>query len=187
ARLEAEGELLRSMGYELAERYCRMRVWLEEPPPEPQWPHGVRVRTAVRGEDERRAYEVIEDANSDDPRHEPMEYSSWLRLMVDTYRYDPSLWWLVREGEEIVGAALGVEFADEGWIRLVGVRREWRRRGIATALLRTAFSEFWRRGYRRVELGVDPDSPFGAQEIYARSGMHVAFELVKYQRELPCP
>ncbi len=80
-----------------------------------------------------------------------------------------------------------MEFPDEGWVRLVGVRREWRRRGIATALLRTAFGEFWSRGYPRVKLGVDPDSPFGAQQIYERAGMRVAFELAKYQKSLRQP
>ena len=183
-RQEADIQLLRSMGYELAERYRRMRIDMDEPPFEPEWPEGVAMRTAVKGEDERAVYEVLEDANSDNPRHEPMDYASWLRLMVDTYRYDPSLWWLAVEKDQLVGAALGVQFPDEGWVRLVGVRNAWRRRGIATALLRTAFREFWRRGYARVELGVDPHSVYGAQRIYERAGMWVAFELAKYQKEL---
>jgi ribosomal protein S18 acetylase RimI-like enzyme len=89
------------------------------------------------------------------------------------------------EGDTIVGAALGVQFPDAGWIRLLGVRPAWRRRRIATALLRTAFGEFWRRGYARVELGVDPHSLYGAQRMYEHAGMRMAFELAKYQKELP--
>lgn len=179
--------LLRSMGYELAERYHRMRIDIDEPPPEPEWPEGIEVRTAVGGEDERAVYELLEDANSDDPGHEPMEYERWLRLVVDTYRYDPSLWFLAVDGAEIAGAALGFAFPDEGWVRLVGVRHRWRRKGIGTALLLTAFGEFRRRGHGRVELGVDPDSPYGAQQLYRRAGMRVAFELTRYRKELRQP
>ncbi len=99
--------MLRSRGYELVEQYRRMRIAMDGQPSEPALPDGIRIRTAVRGEDERSVYEVIEDANSDDPRHEPMDYTSWLRCMVDTYRYDPSLWWLALAGDEIVGRRSG--------------------------------------------------------------------------------
>ena len=129
-------------------------------------------------------FEALEAANSDDPGHEPADYEEWHRLMVDTYRYDRSLWWIAHDGEEIAGVALGVTFPDAGWVRLVGVRREFRRRGIAAALLRTAFGEFWHQGQRRVELGVDPDSEHRAQQLYERAGMQAAFELERYRRRL---
>jgi GNAT superfamily N-acetyltransferase len=183
-RQEADRRLLQATGYEHAARYCRMRIDLAAPPPAPVWPAGISLRTAVPGEDEARVYAVLEDANRDDAQHELMDYARWRCLMVETYRYDPTLWWLAVAGEEIVAAALGVPFPDEGWIRLVGVRRGWRRRGIATALVRTLVGAFWHRGFARVELGVDPDSPFGAQRLYERVGMTVAFELDKYQKAL---
>lgn len=184
SRQEAERQLLYTLGYTLRERYSRMRIDMDAPPPEPEWPEQIIIRTAIANQDERAVYEVLEAANYDVPRHEPIDYADWHRLMVDTYRYDPSLWWLAVEGNTLVGAALGVQFPDVGWVRLVGVRPAWRQRGIATALLRSAFGAFWRRGYTRVELGVDPDSTHGAQRIYQSAGMRMVFELAKYQKEL---
>ena len=61
-----------------------------------------------------------------------------------------------------------------GWVRVLGVLRSHRRRGIGEALLRHAFAEFKRRGFERVGLGVDASSPTGAVALYERAGMHVA-------------
>jgi ribosomal protein S18 acetylase RimI-like enzyme len=60
-----------------------------------------------------------------------------------------------------------------GWVKSVGVRRNWRGRGIASALLRHAFAEFYRRGTRKVALTVDAESLTGALRIYERAGMRV--------------
>jgi ribosomal protein S18 acetylase RimI-like enzyme len=46
-----------------------------------------------------------------------------------------------------------------------------RRRGIATALLRTVFWEFQRRGVKRVDLKVQVDNPTGAVRLYKELGM----------------
>jgi GNAT superfamily N-acetyltransferase len=60
----------------------------------------------------------------------------------------------------------------------------WRRRGIALALLRTAFAEFHRRGIPRAELGVDAENPTGATRLYERAGMDVAFGWEFWEKEL---
>jgi ribosomal protein S18 acetylase RimI-like enzyme len=69
-------------------------------------------------------------------------------------------------------------------VNLIGVRPEWRRRGIAEALLRAAFAEFFRRGELRVALGVDAESPTGATRLYERVGMRVFSRTVVYEKEL---
>jgi ribosomal protein S18 acetylase RimI-like enzyme len=69
-----------------------------------------------------------------------------------------------------------------GWIRLLGVRRPWRRQGIALALLRQAFQEFKRRGHVVVGLGVDAASPSGATALYRRAGMRIDKQLDQYRK-----
>jgi ribosomal protein S18 acetylase RimI-like enzyme len=51
------------------------------------------------------------------------------------------------------------------------VLRPWRRRGLGLALLRHSFQEFFRRGRRKVGLGVDASSLTGATRLYEKAGM----------------
>ncbi len=64
------------------------------------------------------------------------------------------------------------------------MRPGWRRRGIAEALLQTSFAEFFRRGERRIALGVDAQSSTGATRLYESVGMHVHYRVVVYEKEL---
>lgn len=87
---------------------------------------------------------------------------------------------------ELVGAILcdWKRYGDWGWVANVGVRGPWRGRGIGEALLRTAFSEFWRAGERRVALGVDADNPTGATRLYERVGMRVLWQATVFEKTL---
>ena len=60
---------------------------------------------------------------------------------------DPSLWFIVREGDEIAAVLRGEPNRfDAGWVGAIGVRKPWRKRGLGLALLHHAFGEFYRRG-----------------------------------------
>ena len=71
---------------------------------------------------------------------------------------------------------------DMGWISVLGVRRPWRRRGLALALLQHSFREFRARGRLRAGLGVDADSETGAVELYARAGMREVRRYESWER-----
>ena len=71
-----------------------------------------------------------------------------------------------------------------GWVRGLGVRPGWRKRGLGLALLRHAYGEMYRRGIRKVELSVDADSPTGAPRLYTRAGMRVAQRYGVYRKEV---
>ena len=60
--------------------------------------------------------------------------------------------------------------------------RAWRGRGLAKALLRRTFCEFWRRGVIHVSLDVDADSPTGATKLYESVGMEVEVEQVVFEK-----
>ena len=98
--------------------------------------------------------------------------------------FDPSLWFLAMDGEQIAGVVLCAHHPDAGWVNTVGVRRPWRKRGLAMALLLHAFGEMYRRGERKISLGVDAQSLTGATRLYERAGMHPALEAAVYQKEL---
>lgn len=71
-----------------------------------------------------------------------------------------------------------------GFVDKLGVRRPWRRRGIALALLYTVFGEFYRRDTHTIILGVDSQSETGAVQLYQRAGMWMERETISYEKEL---
>ena len=73
---------------------------------------------------------------------------------------------------------------DIGWVDTLAVLRPWRRKGLGMALLLHSFGEFYRRGRRKVGLGVDSQNLTGAARLYERAGMHVARQYISYQKEL---
>ena len=73
---------------------------------------------------------------------------------------------------------------ERGWVRSLGVRRPWRKRGLGLALLRHAFHEFYRRGKRKVGLGVDTQNLTGALRLYENAGMRVDQAYDYYEKEL---
>jgi mycothiol synthase len=66
----------------------------------------------------------------------------------------------------------------------VGVRRPWRRQGLALALLRHAFGEFYRRDIQGAALVVDATSLTGATKLYEKAGMQVFRQFDSYEKVL---
>jgi ribosomal protein S18 acetylase RimI-like enzyme len=80
------------------------------------------------------------------------------------------LWFLATNGDAIVGACLCFAYPSTGWVRQLGVGKEWQRKGIGSALLRHAFGAFKARGFDRVGLSVESKRP-DAFTFYQRVGM----------------
>lgn len=172
-------------GYRRVRHFWRMVADLESAP-EPRVPAGIGVR-AYRHPDEARAvHATLEEAFLDHWENRPRPFDDWSTRQFDAEHFDPTLWWVATDGEEMAGAIVCAwkHHGDWGWVGILGVRQPWRRRGIAEALLHTAFAELYRRGERRVALGVDAESPTGATRLYERAGMRVFSEAVVWQKEL---
>jgi mycothiol synthase len=177
--------LLETRGYALARVFFRMQILMEEPPPVPQWPEGISVRTSDGSpEDVRRAYETIEEGFKDHWAHIPRSFEEWEKHMFNEPVH-PALWFLAQEGEQTAGAALcRVRDDGSGWVNQLAVLRPWRKRGLGLALLHHAFAAFYQRGIRKVGLGVDGQSLTGAQRLYERAGMYVQARFARYEKEL---
>ncbi len=184
---EGAQRLLESRGYAPARTYWRMSMPLEEHPPPPAWPNGVRVRTFDQERDTRAVYALVQDAFGDNERHTAESFEEWQAFMIDREAFEPGLWFIAESKGEIVGCVLCPNYDDEGWVRQLAVAREWRRRGLGTALLRQAMSELSRRGRKEIGLVVDSGNRTGAKEMYERAGMTVARELVRYEKTLTAP
>lgn len=163
-------------GYRVIRHSFRMEIDLDQLPPATALPEGVVVRPMREGE-EKQVYEVHEQSFEDAWMHTREPFDQWAHWFVGDPAFDPSLWFVAEADGEIAGVAICRARETEpglGWVRVLGVLRPHRRRGIGEALLRHAFAEFARRGFERVGLGVDAGSPTGAVRLYEGAGMHVA-------------
>jgi mycothiol synthase len=101
--------------------------------------------------------------------------------------FDTDLWFLAID-DAIVGFCQCYPVAGDdpkvGLIDELGVLRSHRGRGLATALLRHAFSQFFERGKTIVELGVDAESLTRATRLYEKVGMRVVRQSNVYELEL---
>ena len=83
---------------------------------------------------------------------------------------------VARTGDEVAGVLLGAarasESAEAGYVAELGVRRPYRRRGLARALLLESFHRFRALGRREALLHVDDESETGATSVYGAAGMH---------------
>jgi mycothiol synthase len=86
--------------------------------------------------------------------------------------------WLALDGDEVAGYLLTYFFAAEtaatgvreAYVGQLGVRSDWRRRGIGRLLLATALASYRAAGYGRAALTVDTQHPTGALGLYTRAG-----------------
>jgi mycothiol synthase len=183
-RANADGRrLLEDSGYKPVRAVYVMETRLDGAPPQPRWPEGISVRTFVSDQDERAVFEAVEDAFRDTWGRPRGTFERFVG-MTETESFDPSLWFLALEGDEIAGVTLCKTLAGEGWVDVVGVKRPWRNRGLGLALLRHALGEYQRRGIHKVSLSVDAESITGAPRLYGRAGMRVSESFIIHLKEL---
>jgi mycothiol synthase len=174
-------------GWRPIRHFFQMRIELDDEIPEPVWPEGLTPRNFRPGEEER-VYEAHMDAFADhwDFRRQPLE--EWRPHTVEHHNFDPALWWLVEDADELAAVSLNSwrRSGDPqfGWIEILGVRPAWRKRGLATALLRHSFRDFRARGATRVGLGVDGENTTGAVRLYERVGMRPVRRTDTYKKTL---
>ena len=189
---EPAQDLLQNQGFLFSRYSYQMLIDLVNQPPEPAVPQGITIRRFIRGEEERDVIQAVRDAFKDHwgyvERPFEEELNDWLHWMDNDEDFDPSLWFVATGNGEIAGISLCypkmVEDPQMGWVSTLGVRRPWRRRGVALALLHHSFGEFYRRGQQRVGLGVDAESITGATRLYEKAGMYVQRRYNNYQKEL---
>ena len=185
-------ELLRQQGFTAIRHFCTMVIEMDGPPPDPVAPEGLVIRPFVRETELHAVLRAMREAFKDHwgyverPFEETLkQWSYWIDNDPD---HDPSLWFIAVDGDEIAGMSLCspklVEDPEMAWVNTLGVRRPWRRQGLALALLHHSFCEFYRRGTRKVGLGVDAHSLTGATRLYERAGMHVDRQFTTFEKEL---
>lgn len=184
--------LFEGLGMTLSRYFWRMRIDLDGPQAAPRWPDGITIRTFAETRDLRDVYRAFDDAFRDHWGHvdqpEDQMVEKWKHWNTSDKEFDPAYWFLAMDGDEIAGVCLCRKRSQEdlhtGYVNVLGVRRQWRKQGLALAMLQHAFAELRSIGRLRVELGVDADSLTGATRLYKKAGMRVVKEFSAYEKVL---
>jgi mycothiol synthase len=186
-------KLLEDLGLEIVRHAFEMEIVMSEAPPAPVWPEGISIHTYQHPAEAKALYLASEDAFQDHfgfvPKPEEEGYQKFKYFHFKDEGFDPSLWFLAKDGDEIAGFVMNRKWynsdvKEAGFINELGVRRPWRKRGLGLALLHHSFNAYWQRGQKRVTLGVDAGSLTGAVRLYEKAGMHVHKRFDNYELEL---
>ena len=135
-----------------------------DPPPD-----GIELR-AFRPCDEDEALAMFERSFSEWEGRAPSPPSTWRGMVTRREGFEPEDLVLAIADGRIGGGAFLID-AGEIWVDKLAVARGFRHRGIARALLQTAFARSFDRGYGWTSLSTD--SRTGALSLYERIGMTV--------------
>jgi ribosomal protein S18 acetylase RimI-like enzyme len=98
-----------------------------------------------------------------------MTFDAWWPWVIGDTEYDPSMMFVAVSTDGVVGFCHGWR---EPFIKDLVVASEWRRQGLATALLTRALTEYTGRGHTFVDLKTDTDN-LRAQALYRKLGFDV--------------
>lgn len=185
----AAAPLFDALGYRPARIFHEMRIELDERREQPETPDGIDIRT-FEEPDAGVVYAALADAFEDHwgSRFETFEVWKHDRIDGAASNFDPGLWFVAFDGDEVVGVACcrdrSASAPDAANVDELGVRRAWRGRGIGRSLLLHAFAEARRRGIGAVELFVDSESLTGATRLYEDVGMRPIRSVESWEKDL---
>ncbi len=168
--------MLEKDGYTPVRRfYSMVRPDLENIPDLPL-PEGIEVRPALP-EHIRLVWDAFQEAFHDhwgyaEPQEE--DYQGW----VESKEFQPALWQIAWDGDQVAGMILNFINQGEnreynrkrGYTEGIAVRRPWRRRGLARALLARSLKMHRDLGMTEAALGVDTNNLSGANLLYESMG-----------------
>jgi len=171
--------LLESADYRIARYFFEMlRPTLDDIPELPM-PAGIEIRS-VRPEQYRQIWDADIEAFRDHWGGMDTSDASFTRHFSGPH-FRPDLWRVAWDGEEVAGVVMNQILTSynqatgnrRGLLAGVSVRRAWRRRGLARALVADSLRGFCDSGMTEAVLGVDAENPTGALGVYEATGFVV--------------
>lgn len=123
------------------------------------------------------------EAFRDRPGFPGWDEARWRSAFATDAAFRPDLSFVILEGTEPVGfAVLWVE-DETGWVMQMGVRPEWRGKGLGEALLAHAIAAFAAEGLPTVALEVATNNP-AARALYERMGFVATTSYRSWRKKL---
>ncbi len=147
--------------------------------PEAPLPEGLVVRTP-REDEMRKVWEAEVEAFRDHLGAAPSTETDY-RAFLDFQYNDPTLWRIGWDGDEVAGQVRSFINGPEneamgrrrGYTESISVRRPYRRRGLARALICQSLHAVKKRGMEEAALGVLTENLHGAFRLYEGVGFRV--------------
>jgi len=162
------------------------RYWFEMVAPTSQvpaagTPDGLRI-VAYSAAHQAAVHAAHMEAFSDCWEFQQRDLVSWLAITMRSQSFLPGLSLLAFDGAELVGYLLTYNHADpcRVYVGELGVRRPWRRRGLASALLAGVLDAAAGADVKEISLSVDAGSPTGAVGVYERAGFTIESSTVTH-------
>ncbi len=142
-------------------------------------PDGLEVRP-VRPEDHRAIWDADTEAFKDHAEPSVRDEGDFVHWYGQP-TIDTSLWRVAWAGNEVAGSVMTFVSTDENerlgvrraWLAHVSVRRPWRGRGLAKALISDTLRMLAESGFEEGVLGVHGENPTGAVGLYERCGFEI--------------
>jgi ribosomal protein S18 acetylase RimI-like enzyme len=168
-------ELIKDMGYKPIRYSISMSRPLEDIP-QANLPDGIEVRF-VNAQDVRKIWDASIEAFRDHWGFSMPKEEDFIGYKGSKY-YQPELWQVAWKDDQVVGSILNYIDQDynrkfdrkRGWTEEITTHRDWRRRGIAKALIVRSMHMHKAKGMTEVALGVDTNNPTGALKLYQSLG-----------------
>jgi mycothiol synthase len=115
-----------------------------------------------------------------------------VEMLTSSPVFDPTIWQVAWDGNEIAGMVLNYIDRNEnekygrqwGYTEEICVRRPWRQRGLAKALIARSLQVLKERGMSQTALFVDADNISGALRLYEGMGYRVVRRSSQYRKPL---
>jgi ribosomal protein S18 acetylase RimI-like enzyme len=185
-------DLFRAFGFSPLRYYPEMRRRLDGDLPEPTLDPALVLARFDPAHDEA-TRRMHNEAFRDHFAATELDVETWRTWITGDHRFRGDLSFVVLDGDEVVGYALSFVYPEEwdalgfreGWTHHIGVKRAWRGRGIAKALLAATARAFRAEGLEVATLQVDAENPTGAFALYEHQGYVRGKTRVSWWRQLP--
>jgi ribosomal protein S18 acetylase RimI-like enzyme len=185
--------LLKDEGYEPVRYEFHMQTPDLDHIPPALMPEGLEVRPA-KPEHYKAVWEGSVEAFRDHwgaTEQEAEDFESWISHPMN----QPDLWVVAWDGDQVAGSILNYvnhEYNTRagrkvGYTEAITVRRPWRKRGLARALLARSMKMHKDLGMTQTALGVDTQNPSGALRLYESMGYQVISQSTTYRKQLQEP
>jgi mycothiol synthase len=183
--------LLSGDGYAPARYFYEMVAASLEGIVAPPMPDGLDLRPVSR-EQYRTIWDASAEAFRDHWGENEWTEAEWSRFEVEPQHADPRFWRVGWDGDQVAGSIVTTVPAEENerhgrsgvYVSMVSVRPQWRRRGLARALLASSLVGARDAGFTSASLGVDADSPTGATDLYRSLGFEPQRTFTSWRKRL---